>query len=181
MKYTQEDIIQGCFRGEREYQKALYEMYSAKMFAICLRYLANKEDAEDMLQDTFIKIFSAPKYFKNITNLGAWVRKVFINNIIDSFKNKKKIFATQDIEKFSDDCKDFVFDVDTDRFTTKELLQALLSLKKDERILFNMLEMEDFSYKEVEKITGRNASTIRSINMRAKIKMKNYLNQLKKQ
>ncbi|MDO5759969.1 MAG: RNA polymerase sigma factor [Bacteroidota bacterium] len=180
MKYTQEDIIKGCFREEREYQKALYETYSSKMFAICLRYLSNREDAEDMLQDTFIKIFSAPKYFENISNLDAWIRKVFVNNILTHFKSKKKIFASYEVENIAEQ-EDFVFDVDTEKFTTKELLQALFSLKKEERIIFNMLELEDLSYKEVESITKRNASTIRSINMRAKIKMKNFLNQIKKQ
>lgn len=178
MKYTQEDIIQGCYRGEREYQKALYEMYSAKMYALCLRYLSNKEDAEDMLQDTFIKIYDSKKHFKNINNLNAWIRTVFVNNILSSFKKKKKIF-TMDVENFSEQ-EIFVFDVDTNQFSTKELLQAVLSLKKEERIIFNMLEIEDFSYKEVEQITGRKASTLRSINMRAKIKIKNFLSQIKK-
>lgn len=174
MNYTQEDIILGCIRKDEDYQKALYDEYASEMFAICLRYMKNKEDAEDILQDTFIKILSSPKHLENVNDLSKWLRRVFINNILNQLKLKKRFSI---IDKNIEDCEEenFKFDVDTKRFSIQTLLNALYSLKHEERIVFNMVEMEGMQYKEVEKLTGRKASTLRSINMRAKIKMRNFL------
>ena len=178
MDYTQEDIILGCIRKEKEYQRALYEEYASEMLAICLRYMDNKEDAEDVLQDTFIKIFSSPKHLESVIDLEKWLCRVFINSVINRLKIKKKLsLIEKSIEDYNIDnyVEDFVFDIDTKRFDIQTLLQALYSLRPEERIIFNMVEIEDMSYKEVEKLTGRNASTLRSLNMRAKIKMRNFL------
>ena len=90
MNYTQEDIILGCIRKDEDYQKALYDEYASEMFAICLRYMKNKEDAEDILQDTFIKILSSPKHLENVNDLSKWLRRVFINNILNQLKLKKR-------------------------------------------------------------------------------------------
>lgn len=174
MNYTQEDIILGCIRKDRDYQRALYEEYASEMFAICLRYMKNKEDAEDILQDTFIKILSSPKHLENVIDLRKWLKRVFINNIINQLKLKKKFsIIDKNIEDYEEE--NFEFDVDTKRFSTKTLLDALHSLKPEERIVFNMVEIEDMHYKDVENLTGRKASTLRSINMRAKIKMRDFL------
>lgn len=172
MKYTQEDIVEGCRRKDREYQKALYEEYSAELYTLCRRYMDNKEDAEDIFQDSFVKVFCANDKFVNIINLRAWIKRVFLNNVLNALKLRKR-FAAVDIETIEDDSD--VFDVDADQYSTRDLIEALQSLKKEERIVFNMAEMEDMPYKEIEKMTGRKATSLRSVNMRAKRKMRDFL------
>lgn len=175
MDYTQLEIISGCIRKDSEYQRALYEEYSPELYGVCLRYMKNKEDAEDILQDSFIKVLSSPEHLDGVKDLRKWLRRVFVNNILNSLKLKRRFqnIGYRDIETYEE--KDSLFDVDTKRFRTSTLLAALHSLKPEERILFNMIELEEMTYAEVEHITGRKASTLRSINMRAKIKMRNFL------
>ncbi|MBR1770008.1 MAG: RNA polymerase sigma factor [Bacteroidales bacterium] len=179
MKYTQEDITEGCLRKEREYQKALYEEYASEMFALCLRYMENREEAEDILQDTFLKVFSKPESFRNVRNLRAWLRQVFVNNILNVLK-ARKIFVPLDEETvYGTDDKE-VFDAKPSEYSIKDLLSALKILKKEERIVFNMNELENISFKEMEKILNKKSSTLRSISRRAKIKMSNYLKEMEK-
>src|SRR5687767_13428279 len=87
---TEEAILQGCLKKNAAAQKSLYLKYSGKMMAVCYRYGHNREDAEDMLQEGFIKVFSQIHTFKNQGSLEGWIRKIMVHTCINILKKNKK-------------------------------------------------------------------------------------------
>ena len=83
MKYTEADIIKGCIKGERSCQKSLYEHFASKMLGVCMRYAKDKSEAEDMLQEGFLKVFLNINKFKNEGSFEGWVRRIMIFTAIN--------------------------------------------------------------------------------------------------
>src|SRR6476646_5032477 len=94
---TEEAILQGCLKNNAAAQKALYEKYSAKMLAFCYRYAHNREDAEDMLQEGFIKVFSQMHTFENRGAFEGWIRRIVVHTCINILKKNKKFNESVDI------------------------------------------------------------------------------------
>lgn len=173
MNCNDKDIIEGCKHYDKVWQKALYDKYSAKLYAICRRYHKNKEDAEDVFQDAFIKLLSSVEKYSGIGSFEGWLRRFFTNYCINSLRNKTykeqlndEIFTLEENEEEN---------LDVERFTNDELMSSLSILKDLERMIFNMAEVEQMSYKEIEQLLKIKAVTLRSINFRAKKKLKEYL------
>ena len=91
---TEEAILQGCIKNNPAAQKALYQKYSAKMLVVCYRYAHNREDAEDMLQEGFIKVFLQIHTFESRGSFEGWVRRVFINSSIEHYRKKQAKLTT---------------------------------------------------------------------------------------
>src|SRR6476660_3915511 len=94
---TEEALLQGCLHNNAAAQKKLYEMYSAKMLAVCYRYAHNREDAEDMLQEGFIKVFSQIHTFENRGAFEGWIRRIIVHTCINILKRNKKFNESVDI------------------------------------------------------------------------------------
>src|ERR1044071_1100050 len=94
---TEEVILQGCLKKNAAAQKALYEMYSAKMLSVCYRYAHNREDAEDMLQEGFIKVFGQIHTFQNRGGFEGWIRKIMIHPCINNLKKNRKFNESVDL------------------------------------------------------------------------------------
>jgi len=88
-KCTEALLIEGCLKGDRKSQKALYDTYAPKLFTLCLRYTKHYRDAEDVLQDGFVKLFNNLDKFKGDGSFEGWVRRIFVNTAIQQFRNKK--------------------------------------------------------------------------------------------
>ena len=85
---TESQLIENCIKGERKSQKALYEHFSGKMFAICLRYSKNQMDAEDILQEGFVKLYNNLHRFRGEGSFEGWVRRIFVNTAIEHIRRK---------------------------------------------------------------------------------------------
>ena len=94
---TEEAILQGCLKNNAAAQKALYEKYSAKMLVVCYRYAHNREDAEDMLQEGFIKVFSQIHTFENRGALEGWIRRIVVHTCINILKKNKRFNESVDL------------------------------------------------------------------------------------
>ena len=90
---TDTDIIEGCILGNPRMQKMLYEKFAPKMFGVCLRYAGNEDDAKDILQDGFIKIFGNIDRFKGTGSFEGWIRRIIVNTAIEQFRKKNNLLV----------------------------------------------------------------------------------------
>lgn len=158
-------LLEGCRKGKRKYQKKLYEQYYAYGIGICYRYACNREDAQEILNDSFMKIYKHITGYNEEKSFLPWFRKIIINTAIDFYKtarNHKDSIKTEavDVE---------IFDTETlDQLDFKDLLELLNELPGMYRLIFNLYEMEGYSHDEIAEMTGLSASTSRSNLTRAK-------------
>ena len=99
MTYSEADIIAGCSKGDRKMQKALYDNYSKRLLVVCLRYSKLRQEAEDILQEGFVKIFLNISHFKGEGSLMAWMRRIMINTAITHYHKMRKHRYHDDIEE----------------------------------------------------------------------------------
>ena len=166
------EIIEGCKMRKPMSQKALYDKYSAKMFSVCLRYARSKADAEDIFQDAFVKVFDVIKQFKFIGSFEGWLRRIFINYALNYYRSDKKHTSISEE-------RDDIIGVDTrmmrSRFTQNEILFAIKALPDNQRLVFNLVEVEGYSYDEVSIDMNMPTATVRVLNFRAKTSLRKTL------
>ena len=96
---SEQELIDGCRKGERSFQQALYERYCRKMMAVCLRYSKTTAEAEDILQEAFVKIFHALKDFRQESKLETWITRIMVNTALNSQRKKMYLYPMVDVEK----------------------------------------------------------------------------------
>lgn len=168
-------MITGCLEGERWAQKKLYESHYGKMMGICLRYSNNGEDAKDILNEGFIKVFRYLHRYKIGTSLEGWIRRIMINTSID-FYRKAIRHRTEDIE-YASNAKATGEDA-ISRYSAKEILSVIQTLPPSYRAVFNLYAIEGYSHKEVAAQLGISESTSRSNLVKARTKLKALLTEL---
>lgn len=163
---TDEAILQGCLNKERAAQKALYDKYSAKMLAICYRYAHNLADAEDMLQESFIKIFSHIHQFEGKGSLEGWVRKVVIHSSINQLKKNKKFSDCIDILPMAE----YIMQKErqTANLQSKDIIECIRMLPVGYRTVLNLYAIEGYAHREIAEMLNIEESTSRSQYVRAK-------------
>src|SRR5688572_14884686 len=98
---SETDLIEGCIRGDRKMQYELYERFSPKMFGVWLRYAANAEEAEDILQEGFIKVFKKISSYRGDGSFEGWIRRIFVNTAIEHFRKKSYLQSITEQEESS--------------------------------------------------------------------------------
>ncbi len=165
-------LIENCLKGERKSQKALYDMYSPKMYSICLRYCKNQMDAEDVLQEAFIKLFNNLNRFRGDGSFDGWVRRIFVNTAIEHIRRKSLSTAMgEGLENSVIDCQKNGLD----NLYEKDIINSSMSLSVGYRTVFNMYAIEGFSHKEIAKQLGITESTSKSQFSRAKAILRNVI------
>ncbi|MEM9918527.1 MAG: sigma-70 family RNA polymerase sigma factor [Bacteroidota bacterium] len=176
MKYSSihQEIVLACQNGDRKAQFELYRLYSKAMYNLCLRMLRNELDAEDVLQHSFIDIFSKLNTFRFQSSIGAWIKRIVVNNCINFLKKKRLKF---------DELKDnlgHVSDTEDDassRYSVAAIQDALLLLPDGYRVVFSLYCMEGYDHQEISEILGVSVATSKSQYSRAKQKMRQLLSQ----
>jgi len=176
------DLINGCVQGNRQMQEELYKRFSAKMYAVCLRYANNSDDAQDLLQEGFIKVYRNLHRFRAEGSFEGWIRRVFVNSSIEHFR-KKSIQLT----KVSDKEESTIGDTDTtalDTLAEKDIINLIQELSPGYRTVFNLYVVEGFSHKEIADQLGISEGTSKSQLARARTilqkKVSHYLSDTKK-
>lgn len=166
--YHEEEIIEGCLKGNRKYQKLLYERYYGSMLVVCMRYTNDREEARDVLHEGFIKIFRNLKKFNRGTNLGAWIRRIMINTAIDHYRKSAKRPNLVEINQaiHETDMHDVVADLGAE-----EILSMVQKLSPAYRTVFNLYVIEGYSHKEVGKLLGISEGTSKSNLAKARAKL----------
>lgn len=174
------DIIDGCLKNDRKMQKALYEKYSPTLYAICLRYAKSQEEAQDVLQEGFIKVFKYIGQFSREHSFEGWLKRIFINTSITHYKQNLKHYYQQDIDEIKETKTESGNYTDVE-YTKEELLNVISSISDGYRIVFNMYAIEGYKHKEIAETLGIDVATSKSQYHRAKKVIQQKLEELAKE
>lgn len=162
---SEPDLIRGCLSGDNRMQEELYNRFASKMYAVCLRYSNNTDDAQDLLQEGFIKIFKNLDRFRAEGSFEGWIRRVFVNTSIEHYRRKVNLFSTSEREEAL--VKDSSVSA-LDKLAEKDIINLVQDLSPGYRTVFNMYAIEGFSHKEIGGILGISEGTSKSQLARAK-------------
>lgn len=162
-----QDLIELCKEGDRRAQKALYNKFAPKMFAVCLRYMGDRDLAEDVLQDGFVTLFSKLDSYSSEGSFEGWVRKIFVNTALMSLRKNDVLKESEDIEASFDVKSDDVSAIQ--KMSYKELLVLISELPTGFRTVFNMYVLEGYSHKEIGEMLNISENTSRSQLQRARL------------
>jgi RNA polymerase sigma-70 factor (ECF subfamily) len=161
----EKQLIDGCINGDRRAQKALYDKYSGRMMAVCLRYVKDMEDARDLMQEGFIKLYTNISKYSGEGSFDGWVRKIFVNSALERLRQN-------DILKNADDINDIDYadipDESAAQMSSDEIMMYVRSLPDGFRTVFNLFAIEGYSHKEIGEELNISESTSRSQYMRAR-------------
>jgi RNA polymerase sigma-70 factor (ECF subfamily) len=170
---TEEAILQGCIKNNAASQKALYEKYSAKMLVVCYRYAHNREDAEDMLQEGFIKIFLQIHTFENRGVLEGWIRRIIVHTCINNLKKNKRFNESVDlIHATSIQVREESI---PSIIQAKEVVECIRMLPIGYRTVLNLYAIEGYTHKEIAGMLDIEESTSRSQYTRSKAMLEDIL------
>src|SRR5450755_4750916 len=147
---TEEAILQGCLKNHAAAQKELYNRYSPKMLAVCYRFAHNREDAEDMLQEGFIKVFLQIHTFQNKGAFEGWIRRIIVHTCINHLKKNKRFNESVDI------------------IQAKQIVDCIRLLPIGYRTVLNLYAIEGYAHKEIAGMLDIEESTSRSQYTRAR-------------
>jgi RNA polymerase sigma-70 factor (ECF subfamily) len=170
---TEDLLIQGCLRNEASAQQELYYRYSPKMLSVCYRYAKSREDAEDMLQEGFIKVFTQIHQFQNRGALEGWIRRIIVHTCINNLKKNKKFSDSVDIIHAAS------VPVREENIPSilqaKQVVECIRLLPMGYRTVLNLYAIEGYSHKEIATILDIEESTSRSQYTRAKAMLEDIL------
>jgi len=168
-----EPDLPACLKGDRLAQKQFFDRFKGKMFALCLRYANSREDAEDILQEGFVKVFRDLRQYTGAGNFEGWVRKVFVNTALQHLQRQKKNLLTLELDDqdFPDDTEPYP----GDEPPAKNMIRILQQLPPGFRTVFNLHVLEGYSHPEIAEILGISVGTSKSQLLRAKTQFRKLL------
>ena len=171
------DLIEACKRSERSAQRRLYDFLSPKMFPLCLRYMGDRDSAEDILQEGFVTLFTKLDSFTGEGSFEGWARKVFVNTALMHLRKNDVLGVSDDIEEarslFTEEATPL------QKMGYKELMGLISSLPPDARTVFNMYVVEGYSHKEIAATLGCTEATSRSKLQRARLQLQEMISKRK--
>ena len=171
---THAEIIESCKLGDRSAQFELYRLYAKAMYNVCLRMVKNETDAEDLLQNSFVDVFSKLHSFQYKSSVGAWMKRIVINNCINFLKSKRVKF--EELEE-GYKLKLTIAEKETldSSYSVEKINQAIYKLPEGYRVVFSLYLMEGYDHKEIGSILGVTEATSKSQLSRAKKRIKEIL------
>jgi RNA polymerase sigma factor (sigma-70 family) len=170
---TEDLIIKGCVDNNAAAQQQLYDMYSPKMLAICYRYAKNRDDAEDMLQEGFIKIFTLLKQFRSEGSLEGWMKRTMVHCCINILKKNKRFNESVDLAQAQSIRS--TIDEAPAVLQAKQIIDCIRLLPIGYRTVLNLYAIEGYAHKEIAILLDIEESTSRSQYTRAKTMLQNLL------
>jgi RNA polymerase sigma factor (sigma-70 family) len=162
----QQKLVKDCLKDKPQAQKELYEHFAEKMLGICYRYTRSIRDAEDVLQEGFVKVFRHLDQYKHEGELGAWIRRIMVNTALNFLKRNRKY---QDEMYFTEE---YLHPVTTDepivRMQAKELADLIRQLPQGYQVIFNLHAVEGYTHVEIGEMLGISDGTSRSQYARAR-------------
>lgn len=171
---THRDIVEKCKQGNRQAQFELYKLYSKAMYNVCMRMVKNELDAEDILQNSFVDIFTKLDTFQFQSSIGAWIKRIVINNCINFLKRNRVYFEELD-ERFTNLQEEEREDKEQTSLTVERINRALFELPDGYRVVFSLYLLEGYDHKEIAEILNITEATSKSQFSRAKSKLRDIL------
>ncbi len=160
-------IIDGCIAGKREAQYQLYKKYSKSMYNICVRMINDANEAEDILQNAFVDVFTKLKMFRYDSTPGAWIKRIVINNCINHLRSKKmNLMFSDNMPEVPDDGNE-----DMVEFNVALIKNAINLLPDGYRSIFCLYTMEGYDHSEISEILDISESTSKSQYSRARARL----------
>ena len=159
-------LVKDCLKGKIKAQRELYELFAKTMLGVCYRYTRSVKDAEDVLQEGFVKVFHNLHQYKNEGELGAWIRRIMVNTALNYLKRNRKY---QQEMYFTEEYLHPVVDDDPAiRLNAKELADLIRQLPQGYQVIFNLHAVEGYSHVEIGELLGISDGTSRSQYLRAR-------------
>ncbi|WP_162427757.1 RNA polymerase sigma factor [Pontibacter pudoricolor] len=173
-KSDEEKLIEGCIAGKRDMQRLLYDLYAKKMMMVCLRYAPTTFEAEDIVQEGFIKVFSNIQHFKRDCPLEYWIRKIIVNTALKHLRQKSLLTVSHESEEVENLSSG---DYNLNDYSMDELLSIIQSLAPRYRMVFNLYAIEGYNHKEIGEMLGISEGTSKSQYSRARAILQSMLAQ----
>lgn len=174
-------IIDGCLQNDRRSQEQLFKLFYGKMLPVCIRYVSDRDTAQEVLQEGFIKVFEKLGAFDHKGSFEGWIRRIVANTAIDAIrKSKKDPYRTDNDNDFKIGAEDLM--VDREEMETLELkaqvaMEAVQKLSPAYRAVFNLYVLEEYSHKEIGVILGISEGTSKSNLAKAKMNLQKILSE----
>lgn len=176
-----ERIIKGCLQNDRRSQEELFRLYYGRMLGVCMRYMPDRDSAEEVLQEGFIKIFDKLEAFDYKGSFEGWMRRIISNTAIDSIrKNKRNPMLTDNDEDFKMGAEDPIVEEEEKEFVglkAQMAIEAIQELSPAYRAVFNLYVMEEYTHKEIAEILGISEGTSKSNLSKAKLNLQRILDE----
>ena len=160
LPYGHQLIIKGCIAGDRASQRRLYDLYAPKMMGVCLWYARNREEAEEVLQDGFVRVFTYIHTYKGQGSFEGWIRKIVVNAALLKYRNKSKLRAIVEYNAEEHDIKES--DTVLEMLDAKELIKLVQTLSPGYRMVFNLYVLEGLKHREIAELLGISEGTSKS-------------------
>ena len=176
-----DSIIEGCVAGKRSAQSALYLKYSSVMLAVCLRYAQNRDEAEDILQEAFLKIFQHISTYRKEGSFEGWMKRIMINHALNYYRKNRKLPFHENIESINEM---EIMELEEPQavhapVSAEKLLALIQKLPPGYRLVFNMFVFEEYSHKEISEALAISENTSKSQLLKARKMLRNRLFELK--
>ena len=171
---THRDIVEKCKENDRKAQFELYRLYSQAMYNICLRMVRHEADAEDLLQRSFIDVFTKLDTFRYQSSIGAWIKRITINNCINFLKRNRFFFEELD-PGHATTWQEGPGELDPQPEHLELINQAIAKLPDGYRVVFSLYLLEGYDHKEIGEILDISEATSKSQYSRAKKKLRELI------
>ena len=166
------ELVRKCVSGDRFHQEAFYKKFASKMYNLCLAYSNSRDDAKDIMQDGFVKIFTSLKQYNENGSLDSWVRKIIVNTAIDFYRKslkEKENISTENIHDLPSEFSVF------DDINAKQLMKLIHRLPEGAKLAFNLNVIEGYSHDEIAEKLNISVGTSKSQVWRAKSLLKDWI------
>jgi RNA polymerase sigma-70 factor (ECF subfamily) len=169
----EQELIQDCVAARPKAQKALFDIYAPKLYVVCLRYLKDQMRAQDVLQDTFVKIFANIGNYKSEGAFEGWLKKIAVNTCLDQLRKDKKLLTDVSLDDVSH--KLAHQDYSVEKLMADDLLKLVQALPDGYRTVFNLFAIEGYSHQEISVQLGISESTSKTQYLRARAYLKDRI------
>jgi len=175
-----QDLIEACKKGDQKAQFEIYRLYHSAMFNTTLRIVGDPDDAEDVMQEAFLKAFDKIRTFRGKVSFGAWLKRIVINKALDFLRLKKQMLSldeVREIEEVADDVPEILESAPK----MEEIRRAIHALPEGYRIVLSLILLEGYDHEEVAEILNISNATSRTQYHRAKKKLIELMNEKEKE
>ncbi len=169
-------LINDCLKGNPVAQRKLFELFAPKMLGVCMRYMKSQDEAEDVLQDGFIKVFNKLEAFEKNGSLEGWVRRIMVNTALDQLRKNVKFANSYDIseQEYRLENTDYTFE----NLVADDLMKLVNEMPEGYKMVFNMFAIEGYGHKEIGELLNISENTSKSQYSRARAYLREQLERL---
>ncbi len=161
----EDELLKGCRKGDPNAQRRLFDLYSAKMYAVCYRYVRHAMEAEDILVTSFTKVFDKIRQFKGEGSFEGWIRRIVVNEALTWLRRNRSVYLEADLERAQLEPD---YDHLGDHLEAEDLLRMINELPPGYRVVFNMYAIDGYAHKEIAEQLGISENTSKSQLSRAR-------------